>query len=1260
MDADGNPLTGTELTNAVDAYTAVDDGDDTDNLWYGCLINGQRDPLTVKLNGGKESTGIKLEQIVATSGIAPTDVTQLEVVSGELLAPDAVYMRRSLTALQKLTLTSATKFVLRLGYNNSLQEVDAPELVIVGDHVFYDCSALTTVSLPAATSIGHEAFQYCAALTTVNLPKATSIGNYAFDNCYALTTVNLPMATSIGDYAFHNCYALATVNLPMVTSIGGNAFGWCNALATVNLPEATDIGSEAFYGCNSLSTVSLPSVANIEQYAFDACYALTSLSLGAIPPTLGSDVFHRCPSPRFLQLVGADGNPLTGTELTNAVDAYTAEADGDDTDNLWYGWLINEPLPVQQLTIKVNGGSAISNKASLEEAIKASGESPDNVTQLEVVSGVLLGTDASYMRRSLTSLQKLTLTAAKEFGLKLSHTSLQEIYAPKLEIVGDYAFFDCDNLTTVKLPAAAIIGNSAFNDCNVLTSLELGANPPKVGVEAFDGCPSLRFLQLVDANGNPLTGAALNNAVEAYKTVDDGDMGDNLWYGWRIGEQPAELTIKVNGGSKSTGGSLRAIIESIGMELENVTQLEVMSGDLLAPDAAYMRRSLTSLQKLTLTTAKEFVLYLGYYGSLQEIHAPELEIIGANVFSECYALSTVDMPKATSIGNYAFEYCNALATVNLPKATHIGYAAFYECYALSTVDMPKASYIDNYAFYNCDALTKVDMPKATDIGYDAFYGCDALTTVDMPKATYIGDYAFYGCNALATVNLPEATSIGEEAFFNCDALTKVDMPKATDIGYGAFGNCDALTTVSLPAANNIGYYAFSNCSALTSLVLGATPPYVSSSFSGCPSPRYLSLVDADGNPLADVDRQAALAAYKSDGEWDSYENTWAGWSLMLSITATANPVVGGSISGTGSVAENATVTLEATPNEGYYFVRWTDGTNVLSTDNPYSFTATDDAELVAEFEVITYTLSYTTTTGGSISGTNPQIVAHGQSGTEVEAVPDAGYQFLRWDDGLITEKRTDANIKADKTVEAKFIDASINVYTLTYTAASGGSVRGAAKQRVVEGESGTEVQAVANTGRRFVGWSDGVTTAKRTDTDVTGDIEVEARFALISYTLTYTAGEGGSIVGMASQSVQHGKDGSEVEAVPQEGYRFVRWDDGVTTAKRTDTYVQRNISVKAEFEEESATGLFDIRRERLTAYPNPTTGMLWVSVPELVEGTAAEVHVYNTAGQLLQCVPARAASTGSAASRLSIDLSGYPAGIYIIRVGNARAKVVKK
>ena len=70
----------------------------------------------------------------------------------------------------------------------------------------------------------------------------------------------------------------------------------------------------------------------------------------------------------------------------------------------------------------------------------------------------------------------------------------------------------------------------------------------------------------------------------------------------------------------------------------------------------------------------------------------------------------------------------------------------------------------------------------------------------------------------------------------------------------------------------------------------------------------------------------------------------------------------GTVTGAGEYEEGATATLTATAAEGYEFVNWTVGEEVVSTENPYSFVVTADVALVANFEkakpeVITYELN---------------------------------------------------------------------------------------------------------------------------------------------------------------------------------------------------------------------------------------------------------------------------------------------------------------
>jgi hypothetical protein len=71
--------------------------------------------------------------------------------------------------------------------------------------------------------------------------------------------------------------------------------------------------------------------------------------------------------------------------------------------------------------------------------------------------------------------------------------------------------------------------------------------------------------------------------------------------------------------------------------------------------------------------------------------------------------------------------------------------------------------------------------------------------------------------------------------------------------------------------------------------------------------------------------------------------------------------------------------------------------------------------------------------------------------------------------------------------------------------------------------------------------------------------------APVTHTLTYTAGEGGSIDGSSTQVVTDGSDGTTVTAVPADGYHFAGWSDGVTTAARRDLNVTADTTVMARF-----------------------------------------------------------------------------------------------
>ncbi|AKC82073.1 hypothetical protein IMCC26134_03475 [Verrucomicrobia bacterium IMCC26134] len=359
---------------------------------------------------------------------------------------------------------------------------------------------------------------------------------------------------------------------------------------------------------------------------------------------------------------------------------------------------------------------------------------------------------------------------------------------------------------------------------------------------------------------------------------------------------------------------------------------------------------------------------------------------------------------------------------------------------------------------------------------------------------------------------------------------------------------------------------------------------------------------------------AAVSGSVNTNTPGSYVLTYSATNFLGGIGSTTRTVVvvapftltyaagaNGSLTGTTPQTVNygaSGTAVTAVPATGYSFVNWSDS----STANPRTdANVTANKSVTANFAINTYTLTYAAGANGSLTGTTPQTVNHGASGTAVTAVPATGYSFVNWSDGSTANPRTDTNVTAAKSVTANF---AINTFTLTYTAGANGSLSGTTPQTVNYNASGTAVTAVPATGYSFVNWSDGSTANPRTDTNVTAVKSVTANFAINTYTLTYTAGANGSLTGTTPQTVNYGASGTAVIAVPATGYSFVNWSDSSTANPRTDANVTATKSVTANFA---------INTYTLT-YTAGANGSL--------NGTTPQTVNYNTSGTAVTAVPA--------------------------------------
>jgi len=220
-------------------------------------------------------------------------------------------------------------------------------------------------------------------------------------------------------------------------------------------------------------------------------------------------------------------------------------------------------------------------------------------------------------------------------------------------------------------------------------------------------------------------------------------------------------------------------------------------------------------------------------------------------------------------------------------------------------------------------------------------------------------------------------------------------------------------------------------------------------------------------------------------------------SPQITYTITSSSGTGGSISPSGAATVNQgfNQTFTITPSSHYHVSNvLVDGVSV-GTVGSYTFTnVTANHTISSTFAANTYTLTYTAGTHGSVSGTSPQTVNYGVSGTAVTAVPATGYHFVSWSDSSTSNPRTDTSVVANISVTASF---AINTYTLVITSKNGTVTKSPDKVSYNHNET-VVLAATPNAGYSFTSWSDGATGSTNPLTiTMDSDKSITASFTII-------------------------------------------------------------------------------------------------------------------------------------------------------------------
>ena len=293
---------------------------------------------------------------------------------------------------------------------------------------------------------------------------------------------------------------------------------------------------------------------------------------------------------------------------------------------------------------------------------------------------------------------------------------------------------------------------------------------------------------------------------------------------------------------------------------------------------------------------------------------------------------------------------------------------------------------------------------------------------------------------------------------------------------------------------------------------------------------------------------------------------------IYTISVSANPTEGGTVTGDGTYPFSENVTVTATINAGWKFVGWTAEGAAVSNDASYTFPVAGNTALVANFAVKTYTVTVTANNPdyGSVTSGETDIV-HGRQIT-VTATANADCEFVNW---------TDANGKIVSTAEVYTFDVTENValtanfkpkdryfVTIGVNPAESGTVIGGGYYTE---DTNVTLTATASTGYDFVNWTkDGeiIGTATTYRFVITEDVVLTANFALKTYDITVLAdpSTAGTVTGAGNYT--HGGNVTLTATVEEEGYNFAGWfinGSEVSTQPKYSFTATADITVTAKF-----------------------------------------------------------------------------------------------
>lgn len=400
-----------------------------------------------------------------------------------------------------------------------------------------------------------------------------------------------------------------------------------------------------------------------------------------------------------------------------------------------------------------------------------------NLANIEFESGLTEIGDRAF--GSCTSLATVTLpdtvTVIGESCFR--ECPVGSINTAGVEVLGDFAFYQCANITSLNLPNVVSIGERAFGDCDKLTEMLIG--------DKLESCVSgLNGLQKVSIN-SPVPA----NMFKWAEKLSDVTLGAGVT---SIGEMAFGYCSQLN---DITLPETLAEIGRSAFEQSGITSVTVPAAvNAVGENAFYGCRSLASV------TVENGV-----------------ESVGASAFEES-GITALSLPASVkTVGDKAFKDCNKLVQITFDEGLEsIGNSAFsikgaetLEIVLPTTVRTLGDGCFKYGNEYNKTGITanKIIINETVEtVGEDILnYG----------KVKELKAPASYGHNATVglTLTLFGEGEIPYEAYYYSAALKTVDLGgKIKTIGSRAFR---ALESITLSGVEYMGDNALGSLSSLT-------------------------------------------------------------------------------------------------------------------------------------------------------------------------------------------------------------------------------------------------------------------------------------------------------------------------------------------------------------------------------------------------------------------------------------------------------------